>query len=80
MNILFWNAKGINDFSKQRRIGEFISSERPDWVGLQETTLREVLDPIIGQLVRFHNVGYAFSASVNSAWGLLCYLRMAWNV
>lgn len=41
-------------------------------MGIQETKLCDILDPIIGHLFRSQNVGFAFSPSVDSARGLLC--------
>lgn len=53
MKILSWNVKGIDDPSKRHRVGDIIYSEKPDWVGIQETKLREVSVPIISHLFRF---------------------------
>lgn len=45
-----WNIRGVNDSFKRRRIGEVFSSNRPDWVGLQKTKLRDVNALIIAQI------------------------------
>lgn len=75
MKILSWNVRGVNDPYECRRISELICNVRPNWVGFQETKLREVLNHIIGQLFGFQDMGYAFFPSNDLVSSLLC----CWN-
>ena len=57
-------------------ISEVISSVRADWLDFQETKLREVSEPIIGQPFGFKDVGF-LSLSIDFVGGILCVWKSA---
>lgn len=75
MKILSWNVKVMSDSTKWSKISQIISSVSPDWVGIQESKLREISDHIIGHLYGNHNVGFSYSLAIYSA-GAIIY---CWN-
>lgn len=75
MKILFWNIKGISDPSKRSRFNQITSGVCPNWVGLQESKLREVDDLIIGHIFQTQNVDYALSPVIDISRGII----YCWN-
>lgn len=75
MKILCWHVRGINGSSKRCRVNQVIFGANLDWVGLQETKLHDVSDPIIGEIFWCQNFTFSFSLAVDSPRGLI----YCWN-
>jgi exonuclease III len=50
IKIITWNVRGLNDKSKRAPIQNFIKTENPDIIYLQQTKLRIVPDMILKQI------------------------------
>lgn len=73
MKILSRNVRGMNNPCKICRVSQIFSVASPDWVGVQESKLRKVSDPIIGKLYGNQNVGFAYTPAIDSFGDITCW-------
>jgi exonuclease III len=72
IKITTWNVRGLNDKSKRATIQNFIKTENPDIIYLQQTKLCIVPDMILKQIFKIrYDKGVCLLAQGTSGWVIL---------
>jgi exonuclease III len=64
---LSWNVRGLNDPKKREKIRNFIKTENPDAICLQETKLSAINDTLFKEILGKSLDSRAFISSVGTA-------------
>jgi exonuclease III len=71
MKVLFWNIIGWGQEDRRRQISQFISRERFDIIGLQETMKEEFTNRELGQLGGKHDFIWNWLSTQGHSGGIL---------
>lgn len=75
MRTLFWNVRGIAKPARRKQVKEYISSERLDCVGLQETKKQVFLDSELRELNRTIDFTWKWIPSQGLSGGIIMGVR-----